>query len=94
MVATEAALSLDPRNPLANHLYIHAVEGSLDPARGVRAAEVLRDLQPGLGHMVHMPSHIGVRTGQWAKAALANWRAIEADRRYTQLVPRQGFYAL
>ncbi len=92
--ATEAALLLDPRNPLANHLYIHAVEGSLTPERGMRAADLLRELQPGLGHMVHMPSHIDVRTGQWAKAVLANQRAIAADRRYTQLVPRQGFYAL
>ncbi len=94
VTATEAALGLDPRNPLANHLYIHAVEASLTPARGARAAETLRDLQPGLGHMLHMPSHIDVRIGHWAKAVEANRRAIEADRRYTQLVPRQGFYAL
>lgn len=94
VAATEAALLLDSLNPLANHLYIHAVEGSPDPARGARAAETLRDLQPGLGHMVHMPSHIDVRTGQWAWAIEANRRAIEADRRYTRLVPGQGFYAL
>ncbi len=94
VATTETALALDPRNPLANHLYVHAVEGSSDPARGARAADLLRDLQPGLGHMVHMPSHIDVRTGQWDKAVEANRRAIEADRRYTGLVPQQGFYAL
>jgi tetratricopeptide (TPR) repeat protein len=94
VAAAEAALALDPRNPLANHLYIHAVEGSRTPGRAAHAADTLRDLQPGLGHMVHMPSHIDVRTGHWASAIEANRRAIEADRRYTQLVPRQGFYAL
>lgn len=92
--ATEAALALSPRHPMANHLYIHAIEGSSNPGRGTRAAEVLRDLQPGLGHMVHMPSHIDVRTGQWAKAVAANERALEADRRLQALRPQDGFYAL
>ncbi len=91
---TAAALALNPRHPLANHVYIHAVEASREPARAQAAADRLRDLQPGLGHMVHMPSHIDVRTGQWEKAIVANQRAIEADARYQKLVPRQGFYAV
>ena len=90
----EAVLALDPRHPLANHLYIHAVEASTSPGKAHRAADSLRDLQPGLGHLVHMPSHIDVRRGRWFEAITANAKAIEADRRYRELSPRQGFYRL
>ena len=42
IVATlERVMELDPGNPGANHLYIHAVEPSLDPDRGAGAADRL-----------------------------------------------------
>jgi tetratricopeptide (TPR) repeat protein len=44
--------------------------------------------------MVHMPSHIDVRRGRWEQAILANNRAIETDRKYREISPRQGFYAV
>ena len=95
LVATlEAVLALAPRHPLGNHLLIHAVEASPHPERADRAADTLRDLQPGLGHLVHMPSHIDVRRGRWSEAITANAKAMEADRRYTALSPAQGFYRL
>ena len=95
LVATlESVLALDPRHPLANHLMIHAVEASPHPEKADRAADTLRDLQPGLGHMVHMPSHIDVRRGRWQQAIDANAKAMEADRRYTARSPHQGFYRL
>ena len=95
LVATlESVLALHPRHPLANHLMIHAVETSPHPEKADRAADTLRDLQPGLGHMVHMPSHIDVRRGRWQQAIDANVEAMEADRRYTARSPEQGFYRL
>ncbi len=95
LVATlESVLALDPRHPLANHLMIHAVEASPHPEKADRAADTLRDLQPGLGHLVHMPSHIDVRRGRWQQAIDANAKAMEADRRYTARSPHQGFYRL
>lgn len=39
-----------------------------------------------------MPAHIDVRTGKWEESARANIRAIEADRKYRAMVPKQGFY--
>ncbi len=90
----DAVLALDARHPLANHLYIHAVEASPWPEKADRAADVLRDLQPGLGHMVHMPSHVDVRRGRWQAARLANAKAIAADESYRRRVPRQGFYRI
>jgi len=94
LATLEAVLARSPRHPLANHLYIHAVEASPYPEKADAAADRLRDLQPGLGHMVHMPSHIDVRRGRWQQAAAANRKAIEADRRYRERVPEQGFYRI
>ena len=95
IVATlEQVLIKNPYHPLANHLYIHAVEASPLPEKADPAANRLRDLQPGLGHMVHMPSHIDVRRGRWEAAALANEKAIVADTKYREAVPGQSFYRL
>ena len=90
----EAGLEMAPRHPMLNHLYIHILEAGPDVAKATAAANVLRDLQPGLGHMVHMPSHIDVRTGRWEDAVAANQRAIAADAAYRQKRPRQGFYSI
>ncbi|MBV6459656.1 MAG: hypothetical protein HONBIEJF_02807 [Fimbriimonadaceae bacterium] len=90
--ALEQTIKLNPKHPLALHLYIHAVEASADPHRAVDEADRLRDLQPGLGHNVHMPSHIDVRIGAWEKAIVSNAKAIEADRKYREIRPRQGIY--
>jgi tetratricopeptide (TPR) repeat protein len=87
IIATlDAVLKLNPRHPFANHLYIHAVEASLHPERANVAADRLRDLQPGLAHNVHMPSHIDIRTGRWQKAIVTNAKAVEADKRYRKIV--------
>jgi tetratricopeptide (TPR) repeat protein len=86
IIATlDAVLKLNPNHPLANHLYIHAVEASPNPERAITAAERLRDLQPGLAHNVHMPSHIDIRTGQWLKAVHTNEKAVEADERHRKV---------
>ena len=90
----QAVLELDPKHPLANHLYVHACEASPHPEKADAAADRLRDLQPALGHMVHMPSHIDVRRGRWQAAIEANERAITADRNYAKTVPEQGFYRM
>ena len=93
IIATlDAVLKLNPNHPLANHLYIHAMEASPNPERAVAAADRLRELQPGLAHNVHMPSHIDIRTGQWLKAVHTNEKAVEADERHRKVFgPPKGF---
>lgn len=87
VIATlDAMLRLNERHPLANHLYVHAVEASPRPELAIEAADRLRTLQPGLAHNVHMPSHIDIRTGQWHKAVESNLDAIAADQRYRAVV--------
>jgi tetratricopeptide (TPR) repeat protein len=92
MATLDAVLKLNPNHPLANHLYIHAVEASPNPERAMAAADRLRNLQPGLAHNVHMPSHIDIRTGQWLKAVDTNAKAVEADQRHRKIFgPPKGF---
>jgi tetratricopeptide (TPR) repeat protein len=94
LAALERAMSIDPDHPGACHLYIHAVEASPQPERAEAAADRLRKLVPGSGHLVHMPAHIDVRTGKWDQAATSNVNAMRADAAYYKLSPKQGFYRL
>jgi tetratricopeptide (TPR) repeat protein len=92
LATLEAVFKLNPKHPFANHLYIHAVEASPNPERAIAAADRLRNLQPGLGHNVHMPSHIDIRTGRWQEAVDANINAVAADQRYRNVFgPAKGF---
>ena len=75
----------NPDHAGALHLYVHAVEASADPQRGVAAADRLRTLIPGSGHLVHMPAHIYARVGRWHDAVLANQVAIAADNAYLSM---------
>ncbi len=90
----ERTLARTPMHPGANHFYIHAVEASPWPERGLPAAERLAGLVPGSGHLVHMPSHIFIRVGRYAEAAAANERAIGADEAYFAVAPKPDFYSL
>ena len=67
------------------HLYCHALELSPYPEKALPAADVLRTLMPGMGHLVHMPSHIDAWVGQWKEAIECNIAAVEADDRYVEL---------
>ncbi len=85
-------LELDPDQPLALHLTIHATEASHHPEHGVAAADRLRDLCPGLGHLVHMPSHTDVRVGAWDKCVTANTKAMATDSVYRAKSAGQTLY--
>ncbi|MFT3766603.1 MAG: hypothetical protein QM820_13980 [Minicystis sp.] len=91
----ESVLAKSPDHPGANHYYIHAVEASSHPERALPSADRLAKLMPGAGHLVHMPSHIYIRTGRYAEASDANAHAIEVDRAYFAATgQRNGFYAM
>ncbi|MEO8315787.1 MAG: hypothetical protein ABI645_13465 [Pseudomonadota bacterium] len=91
----ESVLARNADHPGALHLYIHAVEASSAPQRGADAADRLRALVPGSGHLVHMPSHIYTRVGRYNDAVLANQKAIAADDAYLAICrPAPGNYPL
>ena len=92
LATLEAVMKLNPKHPFANHLYIHAVEASPHPERAIAAADQLRNLQPGIAHNVHMPSHIDIRTGRWLDAVETNVKAVAADQSYRKVFgPAKGF---
>lgn len=90
----ESVLKRDPDHIGANHLYIHAVEASPHPERALASAERLRTLVPAAGHLVHMPAHIYMRTGDYSEAARSNAIAAGVDRAYIEKSKAQGVYPL
>ncbi len=80
-------------HPALCHLYCHALELSPYPERALPAADVLRTLMPGCGHLVHMPSHIDAWVGQWKEAMDCNIAAVKADDHYVELTGNESqFY--
>ena len=90
----ESVINRNPDHHGANHLYIHAVEASKNPGRGLASADKLQFLAPGAGHLVHMPSHIYIRTGKYHEGSLANIRAVKSDEEYINQCNQQGFYPI
>ena len=80
----EAVLRRRPDHPGANHFYIHAVESSPTPERAIPSAQRLMGIVPAAGHLVHMPGHIWLLTGEYELAAATNQRAVQVDREYMQ----------
>jgi tetratricopeptide (TPR) repeat protein len=94
VAALEAVLARHPAHPGANHFYVHAVEASDHPEKALTAAKRLETLVPGAGHLVHMPSHIYARTGQYREALEQNRRAVAIDEKYIAEQKPEGAYPL
>ncbi|MCZ6835189.1 MAG: hypothetical protein O7G85_05380 [Planctomycetota bacterium] len=90
----ERVIEISPSHPGANHFYIHTMEASLEPEKAIPSADLLVDLIPGAGHLVHMPAHIYARVGRYAEASDANVRAVAADRKYFAKAPAPDFYSM
>ncbi len=82
MQALETMLTKWPDHPALCHLYIHATEASKFPEKALPQADKLGDLMPFAGHIVHMPSHTYIRTGDYHKAVIVNEKAISMDSTY------------
>ena len=89
------ALEIDPKHPGAHHFKIHMLEASLHPEDALESAKIFDEgLVPGAGHLVHMPSHVYIRTGDYHKGTLANIRAVAVDSTYVAACNAQGAYPL
>jgi tetratricopeptide (TPR) repeat protein len=93
IVATlQSVLKRNPNHTGANHFLIHAVEASPHPEQALDSANRLAKLAPAAGHLVHMPAHIYIRTGDYRNAARNNEQAAEVDRAYIQKFHVTGMY--
>ena len=90
----EQGLDQHPDYPGLCHFYIHAIEASPNPEKGLPAANRLRDAMPGAGHLVHMPSHIDVLVGDYDEVIAVNQRAIAADKEFLSREGAHNLYTL
>jgi tetratricopeptide (TPR) repeat protein len=81
-------------HPMILHLYLHAMEMSATPQDALSAADLLRNLVPDAGHLVHMPSHIDVLCGNYRDAVVSNLSAVQVDRRFVEREGPLNFYSL
>src|SRR6187399_2329347 len=77
----EKVLTKNPNHPGANHYYIHVMEPSPYAAKALPSADRLGKLVPGLSHVVHMPSHIYLRTGLYNKGVDVNVNAVNSYKK-------------
>ncbi|MGH9541962.1 MAG: hypothetical protein ACRD2H_08775 [Terriglobales bacterium] len=75
----EGVLRSWPDHIGANHFYIHTMEAAPDPERALASAHRLETLAPAAAHLVHMPAHIYMRTGDYAAAIKSNRQAVAVD---------------
>ena len=95
IVATlNSVMRRDPNHMGAIHYYIHAVEASPSPERALAGANKLASLAPAAGHIVHMPAHVYIRTGDYEAAVKTNEQAAMVDRTYIQASGAQGIYPM
>jgi tetratricopeptide (TPR) repeat protein len=95
IVATlESVIKRDPDHMGAVHYYIHAVEASRNPERALAGANKLAAMAPAAGHLVHMPAHVYIRTGDYEAAVKTNELAAAADRAYFKASGVQGIYPM
>jgi tetratricopeptide (TPR) repeat protein len=95
IVATlESVIRRDPNQLGAIHYYIHATEASPNPERALAGANRLAALAPNAGHIVHMPAHVYIRTGDYEAAVKTNEQAAAVDRAYIKASGAQGIYPM
>ena len=86
-------------HPGVFHLHIHLIEASMQPERALLSANSLEETVPIVGHVVHMPSHIYLRVGEYQKAIDNNIRSQKVDKKLDKLwgdmpLPNLGTYPL
>jgi hypothetical protein len=80
----EKTLAKFPEHPGANHYYIHVMEPSPFASLALPSAKRLGVTNPGLSHLVHMPSHIFLRTGWYSQGVDVNIKAVNS---YEKSIP-------
>jgi tetratricopeptide (TPR) repeat protein len=90
----EPVVKRNGNHPGACHYYIHAIEASNQAHKAVPCARRLAGLMPGAGHLVHMPTHIYIKLGQWDLAAEGNTHAVHSDEQFISERRPTGVYPM
>lgn len=93
--AIDVCIRINPNHPGGHHFNIHAWEASNTPEKAMVSAGRFDDgLVPRAGHLVHMPSHIYINTGDYHLGSVANINALKQDSQYVTQCHAQGAYPL
>ena len=76
------------------HMYIHLMEMSPYPEKALRHGDILTDLVPDAGHLVHMATHIDVLCGDYQNVLSRNLLAAKVDEGFKAYAGADNFYAL
>ncbi|MBA3603333.1 MAG: tetratricopeptide repeat protein [Parachlamydiaceae bacterium] len=87
-----SVLISNPEHIGANHFNIHAWEESPTPERALLSAQRLVNDETNSGHLLHMPCHIFLLTGDYEEAIKTSKRAIRADKQYIYNYGLEGEY--
>lgn len=90
----EAGLKRHPRHTGLIHYLTHAADTPADAGKASAVGDTLLQLAPGAPHLLHMPSHLYLRTGRYADMVRVNRRALAVQERLTANLERQGYDVL
>jgi len=90
----EKSLKTHPRHPHVHHLYIHLMENSPNPEATVKSADIILNLVPASGHLVHMAGHAYYAAGLYNDCSRANEKALGVDRMLVSSFDTSGLYQL
>lgn len=88
----ESIVIAHPDHPHAHHLYIHLMENSPFPELTVRSADLIINLVPASGHLVHMAGHAYFAAGLYHDCSVANEKAAAVDDMLKNHFPPEGLY--
>jgi len=81
-----------PNHPHGHHLYIHLLENSPKPEATVKSADLIRNLAPASGHLVHMAGHAYYAAGLYHDCSTINEEAIGVDKTLRASFDSKGLY--
>jgi tetratricopeptide (TPR) repeat protein len=90
----EKLIAENPRHPHGHHLYIHLLENSPTPEATIKSADVIRNLVPAAGHLVHMAGHAYYAAGLYHDCSVVNEEAIGVDKVIKATFDTEGLYQL
>ncbi len=83
-----------PTHPHGHHLYIHLTENSPTPEVAIKSADIIRNLAPASGHLVHMAGHTYYAAGLYHDCSTVNEEAIGVDKMLRASFDTSGLYQI
>lgn len=83
----QTVLNRSPRHPAMLHYFIHLTEASRHPDQALFTAGPLKEGSSGIGHMVHMATHVYQRNGLYERGVKVNEEANAVNNEIDRLAP-------